>query len=192
MLADFEDTEEGGFFFTSDSHESLLARHKDPFDRALPSGNSLAIVDLIALSRTTRNPTYRDHAGKALAAFGAVLAESPAAMPLGLVGLSQYFDSAAAPGTPKPAGDLVVEAPSQQTVTASASVRTTGDPGRPIAPGREFDASVSIMIQKGWHIYANPTGLAEMRPTHARARFFSRKGCDPDQGFLPSRQGPSR
>ena len=26
MLADFEDREEGGFFFTSDSHESLLAR----------------------------------------------------------------------------------------------------------------------------------------------------------------------
>ena len=57
----------------------------------------MAIVDLIALSQATANPSYRAHAGKALAAFSAVMAESPAAMPLGLVGLSRYFDTAAGP-----------------------------------------------------------------------------------------------
>ena len=64
MIADFEDREEGGFFFTADGHESLLARPKDPFDNALPSGNSMAILDLLALHRVTGESSYRDHAGQ--------------------------------------------------------------------------------------------------------------------------------
>ena len=47
----FRGREEGGFFFTADDHESLLARAKDPFDSALPSGNSVAILNLVALHR---------------------------------------------------------------------------------------------------------------------------------------------
>jgi uncharacterized protein YyaL (SSP411 family) len=163
MLADFEDVEEGGFFFTSDSHESLLARAKDPFDGALPSGNSMAIVDLIALSRATGNPDYRDHAGKALAAFSSVLAESPAAMPLGLVGLLQYFDAAADRLTPKPlAGTSLPDLP-QSVVTATA--RPTSNLAAPVAASNEIDGIVTVTIQPGWHIYANPVGLAEMNPT---------------------------
>jgi len=163
MLADFEDTEEGGFFFTSDSHESLLARAKDPFDSALPSGNSMAIIDLIALYRSTGNSAYRDHAGKALAAFSTVLAETPAAMPLGLVGLRQYVDSTPDRISPKAlAGGTLEETP---TSVVTGSARPAGDPTTPIAPGKEFDATVTVTIQKGWHIYANPTGLAEMNPT---------------------------
>ncbi len=65
MIADFEDREQGGFFFTAVGHESLLARAKDPFDNALPSGNGMAILDLMALYRATGEASYRDHAGKA-------------------------------------------------------------------------------------------------------------------------------
>jgi uncharacterized protein YyaL (SSP411 family) len=163
MLTDFEDNEEGGFFFTSDSHESLLARAKDPFDNALPSGNSMAIIDLIALSRSTGDPAYRDHAGKALAAFSTVLAETPAAMPLGLVGLGHYFDTAADRITPKPlAGGTLQDKPAS---VVTASVRLSGDSAAAIAPGTEFDAIVTATIQKGWHLYANPAGLPEMNPT---------------------------
>ena len=93
MIADFEDSEEGGFFFTADGHESLLARAKDPFDNALPSGNSMAILDLIALHRSPRNTSYLDHAGKALATYQHARSRRyPAALPLMLLGLSQYLD----------------------------------------------------------------------------------------------------
>ena len=53
MIADFADTKDGGFFSTADDHESLLARPKDPFDDALPSGNSVAIRNLVALAAAT-------------------------------------------------------------------------------------------------------------------------------------------
>src|SRR5206468_7741588 len=38
----FSDERGGGFFFTSNDHEALLARGKDITDNALPSGNSVA------------------------------------------------------------------------------------------------------------------------------------------------------
>jgi DsbC/DsbD-like thiol-disulfide interchange protein len=44
-------------------------------------------------------------------------------------------------------------------VTASAR------PAGAIAPGREFDVVVSVTVQDGWHIYANPTGAPELKPT---------------------------
>ena len=50
MIADFSDTQEGGFFFTASDHESLLTRPKDPYDGALPGANSVAVLDLLAIS----------------------------------------------------------------------------------------------------------------------------------------------
>jgi hypothetical protein len=165
MLADFEDTEEGGFFFTSDSHESLLARAKDPFDGALPSGNSVAILDLIALSRASGSPDYRDHAGKALKAFSTVMAETPAGMPLGVVGLLQFLDKPADRITPRPLAEGALEDNAPAVVSATVRLASNSANAGAITPGKDFDARVTITIQNGWHIYANPVGLAEMRPT---------------------------
>jgi uncharacterized protein YyaL (SSP411 family) len=47
MIEEFWDFEHGGFFFTGNSHESLVARTKEYFDNATPSGNSVA-ADLLA------------------------------------------------------------------------------------------------------------------------------------------------
>ncbi|MFI5458482.1 MAG: DUF255 domain-containing protein [Isosphaerales bacterium] len=163
MLADFEDREQGGFFFTANDHESLLARAKDPFDNALPSGNSIAILNLLELHRATGKPAYLEHAGKALDAFSTSLSRLPAAMPLGLVGLEQYLDAKPSlnsrkPLTPGAAGDA------QARVVAASARLPDGTPAA-IAPGREFEALIRVTIQPSWHIYANPTGLPEMKPT---------------------------
>jgi uncharacterized protein len=42
MLAHFEDRELGGFFFTSDDHETLIHRSKSFGDDAIPAGNGIA------------------------------------------------------------------------------------------------------------------------------------------------------
>jgi uncharacterized protein YyaL (SSP411 family) len=47
MLARFEDTELGGFFFTSDDHEQLIHRSKSFSDDAIPAGNGIAARALI-------------------------------------------------------------------------------------------------------------------------------------------------
>ena len=102
MIADFADTEQGGFFYTADDHESLLARPKDPYDNALPSGNSVAIRNLVALAAATGEPSYLDHAGKALDAFSPAMAQNPAALPLMLVALEEYLDARPAAGADRP------------------------------------------------------------------------------------------
>ncbi len=41
LLKHFADPEEGGFYYTADDHESLIARMKDYQDNAVPSGNGM-------------------------------------------------------------------------------------------------------------------------------------------------------
>jgi uncharacterized protein YyaL (SSP411 family) len=47
MLAHFEDAQLGGFFFTSDDHESLIHRSKSFSDDAIPAGNGIGARALI-------------------------------------------------------------------------------------------------------------------------------------------------
>jgi uncharacterized protein YyaL (SSP411 family) len=166
MIDDFADTKAGGFFFTSDDHESLLARPKDPYDNALPSGNSVAIRNLIALAAATGEPRYLDLAGQALDAFSATLAQSPGSLPLMLVALEEYLDARPAAAV---AVAVAVDAPAEADAPpggpAIVGARAAVAPRATIAPGREFDLIVTLNIKDGWHLYANPTGVASLRPT---------------------------
>jgi uncharacterized protein len=60
MIEEFWDREGGGFFFTGESHESLIVRSKDYFDNATPSGNSVAAAVLLRLAILTNNDRYRE------------------------------------------------------------------------------------------------------------------------------------
>ncbi|MCX7411162.1 MAG: thioredoxin domain-containing protein [Planctomycetales bacterium] len=53
MLDQFWDEADGGFFYTSNDHETLIARNKETHDNATPSGNSLAATALLKLARLT-------------------------------------------------------------------------------------------------------------------------------------------
>src|SRR6185503_21293605 len=47
MLEHFQDAKLGGFFFTSDDHETLIHRSKSFSDDAIPAGNGIAARVLI-------------------------------------------------------------------------------------------------------------------------------------------------
>jgi uncharacterized protein YyaL (SSP411 family) len=53
MLQHFWDDRQGGLFLTSDDGEALIIRPKVFYDGALPSGNSVAMQNLLRLSRLT-------------------------------------------------------------------------------------------------------------------------------------------
>ena len=93
MIADFADDQDGGFFFTADDHESLLARPKDPLRRraARRQQHGRAQPPRPAPGRPGET-RYLDLAGKTLDAFSTSLAQNPAAMPIMLVGLLEYLD----------------------------------------------------------------------------------------------------
>ncbi|MFX1297315.1 MAG: thioredoxin domain-containing protein, partial [Promethearchaeota archaeon] len=55
QLKHFWDNNIGGFFFTADDSEELLTRQKEIYDGAIPSGNSVAMLNLLRLSYFTGN-----------------------------------------------------------------------------------------------------------------------------------------
>jgi uncharacterized protein YyaL (SSP411 family) len=77
LLAQFEDAENGAFFFTSHDHERLYHRTKPGPDNATPSGNGVAAAALIALGHLAAEPRYVEAGERAVRAFADVLRESP-------------------------------------------------------------------------------------------------------------------
>ncbi|MAT15587.1 MAG: thioredoxin domain-containing protein [Planctomyces sp.] len=66
MEEHFYDIEVGGFFYTSNDHEKLIARPKESQDNATPSGNAMAVTGLLKLSRLTGNTQQEELAWKTL------------------------------------------------------------------------------------------------------------------------------
>jgi uncharacterized protein YyaL (SSP411 family) len=74
----FWDETSGGFFFISDDHETLLARAKNPYDGAQPSGNSVAAQNLVFLGSELNKPEYLKKAERTIGSLGALLDRAPA------------------------------------------------------------------------------------------------------------------
>ncbi|HVN63837.1 MAG TPA: thioredoxin domain-containing protein, partial [Candidatus Binataceae bacterium] len=77
ILERFIDRERGGFFFTSDDHEQLIARTKPAFDGSTPSGNSSAVMALLRLHAITGEERYRAEAERALRLFREFIEKQP-------------------------------------------------------------------------------------------------------------------
>lgn len=77
MIDLFWDEEKWGFFFNGKDAEQLISRPKEIFDGALPSGNSVALLNLLRLSLLTADQSYADTAEKQVKAFAGSIGEQP-------------------------------------------------------------------------------------------------------------------
>jgi uncharacterized protein YyaL (SSP411 family) len=77
MIAEFWDDERGGFFDTAASGETLIARPKEVFDSATPSGNSVAAEALMRLALLAFNLDYQRRAANILESYGSLAVERP-------------------------------------------------------------------------------------------------------------------
>ncbi|MBA2114524.1 thioredoxin domain-containing protein [Bremerella alba] len=75
----FYDTESGGFFYTADDHEQLIARNKDFYDHSVPSGNGVAALVLAKLGKLLGNAKYLQLAQETMSAAADVLQKHPIA-----------------------------------------------------------------------------------------------------------------
>lgn len=87
MVEQFRDEEAGGFYYTSANHETLIARSRETYDNATPSGNSLAAAGLLKLSRLTGRMDLEQIAVTTLEMMSAQLDRSPLASGLALMAL---------------------------------------------------------------------------------------------------------
>ncbi|MGD1069315.1 MAG: thioredoxin domain-containing protein [Bryobacteraceae bacterium] len=76
-----EDTESGGFYASAQADAARLMRLKDDYDGAEPSGNSVALMNLLRLHRITGRPDLEASARRLIGAFHKRVEGAPYAMP---------------------------------------------------------------------------------------------------------------
>jgi uncharacterized protein YyaL (SSP411 family) len=79
LLDQFEDAENGGFFFTAKDHERLIHRSKTFADESVPSGNGFAASTLCRLGLLLGETRYLDAAERTVLAAWAAIQEYPQA-----------------------------------------------------------------------------------------------------------------
>jgi uncharacterized protein YyaL (SSP411 family) len=87
MTAEFADAENGGFFYTGKNHEALIARQRDAFDNATPSGNAMAATALLRLAALTGREELQTAGRKTLESVQYVMEQAPMAAGQSLVAL---------------------------------------------------------------------------------------------------------
>ncbi len=141
LEAHYEDKEHGGFFMTGKDHEQLLAREKPDYDGAEPSGNSVAVPNLLRLYELTTQERYRQRAERALRAFHGTLERAPMALSEMLLAVDFYLD------TPKEIV-IVTAGPTEEAEPLLARLRSTFLPNRVLAvvvEGRDLRSLATLV-----------------------------------------------
>jgi uncharacterized protein YyaL (SSP411 family) len=104
----FADAAHGGYYLTAADSDPLLFRDKPIYDGAVPSGNSVAVMNLLRLHELTADERHRTEALRALAALGPDVTASPLVAPRLLAALDFELDvvKEVALVRPSPAADL--------------------------------------------------------------------------------------
>ncbi len=79
MVRHFWDEDDGGLYLTPDDGESLFVRKKEVYDGAIPSGNSVAMLNLLRLGRMTATSDLEEKAARIGRAFPRSVKQSPSA-----------------------------------------------------------------------------------------------------------------
>lgn len=170
MIEEFSDRERGGFFYTGTSHEQLIARQRDAYDNATPSGNAMAATALLRLGALTGRQDLADAGRTTLAALHVVLKRAPAAAGQSLVALDFLLarhTELAVFGGPDPAEfRAVLEAVYARflphKVVAPSPYQTAGDgaPALPLLEGRNvIDGCTTTYICENFACQAPVTGV---------------------------------
>ncbi len=95
LFAYFRDETNGGFFFTPSDAEELPTRPKELYDGAIPSGNSVAFINALRLSRITGDVEIDERARDIYRAFR----DEAGAMPTGFTQFLCGLDFAVGPAS---------------------------------------------------------------------------------------------
>jgi uncharacterized protein YyaL (SSP411 family) len=91
VITEFWDEKAGGFFFSKKGSDSAVPRIKQAYDGAVPSGNSIAVHNLLQLSLLTGETSFLDYARKTLKAFSEEVKNTPLGHTFMLAGLDFDF-----------------------------------------------------------------------------------------------------
>ena len=81
MIEKFYDEKSGAFYDTPEGSVNLIVRMRDDYDGAEPTGNSIAVMNLLRLSQILDKEKYREIADKTVSYYSDILKKSPHALP---------------------------------------------------------------------------------------------------------------
>ena len=122
VLAHFS-AEDGGFYDTSDDHDTLVMRPRSTQDNVMPSGSAQMAYDLLRLTGWTGETRYEDAALGVYRALGETLRAYPMVFGMMLTGVDLFLR--------RPAEIALVGDPSQPEI--AAMLRVVREPYRPRA-----------------------------------------------------------
>lgn len=79
LISDFWDEKKGGFYFTDNLSDKSIPRIKQVYDGAYPSGNSVALLNLLSLSLLMENEKLEHYANDMVGTFSYEVRANPAA-----------------------------------------------------------------------------------------------------------------
>lgn len=135
MLKDFRDSERGGFYFTANNHETLIARQKDWHDSSVPSGNAMAAMVLLRLGKLCGRNDYLDAALTTMRSCGKLLAGSPLSCGQMLIAYDFYrgptYELVLVDRQRAPAGEEVLKDLGRRFIPNRVLAARFGSPGDP-------------------------------------------------------------
>ena len=87
MVENFEDKEQGGYFMTASDGEKLIARPKETYDGAIPSGNSVAAMVLQRLASLTGELKWQEAAQRQMQFLTDKISDYPASSCFGMLAM---------------------------------------------------------------------------------------------------------
>jgi len=169
----FWDERQHGYFFMGTDHEELLVRIKDMHDSVLPSGNSVAVRNLLRLAKLAKKPEYLKYAEQTLEAASQVMKDTPRSAVNMAVALSEFLLQPA-PKTEDKQSSLD-EDPDVATIQLVSSEEPAESPPAvkkkklpehmkgqafleydKLPAGNSCEFCILLDIDKGWHINPNP------------------------------------
>jgi uncharacterized protein YyaL (SSP411 family) len=119
---------------TADDHEDLIAREKPGYDGAVPSGNAIAVMNLLRLAVFTSDDTYRQRAADTMAAFSKSFRSSP-------LGLSEMMLAL----------DFSLASPTELVIVTPENTPRAGEPFLKAFRNVYLPNRVLIQVKQGKH-----------------------------------------
>lgn len=153
LLEHFEDSQDGGFYFTSHDHEAMILRSKTGHDGAMASGNGTAALHLQRLGHMVGDERYLQAARRTMELFAPDVEQAPAAFPTLILAMTEFAQPpslAIVSGTGPEAAGWHAEL-SQRYLPQASILRVGNGAGLPDMLGRPVADGAKIWVCRGTH-----------------------------------------
>jgi hypothetical protein len=164
-----------GGFFVAGASPDLLFRSKEVFDGATPSGNAVAVLNLLELAARTGDGDWLFEARASLRAFAPLVETHTDAVRMLIIAIRRYHEMAEAGTDEDHADELAAQ---ERTAGAPGTRMLEEEAAALVTPELHLEAEgadgwrpfrLTLAIEPGWHVQTNPAAASYLMPTTIRA-----------------------